>query len=355
VESRGAGLTAEADRLLGARVRVRAGTDLAFDHADTTYHAVTDDGLAGAPLATVMARRERIGAFAAGDWWATPRVRLAGAVRFDGIGDDARPSMDGRVWRSAWSPRLGATVRLGPMNDAPVSAFVQASRAFKAPTIDQLVDPRPFDDFQGGTLVLSNPRLRPQRAANLEAGVSRHGARTRFTAAVYRMAVEDEIDFDPATFRYANIGSSVHGGIELDARFLEGRAVSPRLSYAWTRVRLRGADAAGGQLKNIPEHTVRAGVTARLPGGVAMEMTGEAMAGRFLDDDGASPLESALLVDARLQRRFGRVRARLDATNLTGRSWEAVGYALPDFEGGVVPYVFPGMGRAVRAGLDVIF
>jgi outer membrane receptor protein involved in Fe transport len=232
---------------------------------------------------------------------------------------------------------------------------VQASRAFKAPTLDQLVDPRPFDDFQGGTLVISNPRLRPQRAVSLEAGLSRHGTRTRVTVAAYRIAVEDEIDFDPATFRYANIGSSVHGGLEADARLFEGHAVSPHLSYAWTRVRLRGADAAGGQLKNIPEHTLRAGVTALFPGGIAAEVTGETMAGRYLDDDGAFPLETALLVDARVQRTFGKLRARLDATNLTGRTWEAVGYALPDFEGGVVPYVFPGMGRAVRAGLDVIF
>jgi hypothetical protein len=40
---------------------------------------------------------------------------------------------------------------------------------------------------------------------------------------------------------------------------------------------------------------------------------------------------------------------------LISREWEAVGYALPDFDGRPVPYVFPGMGRGVRAGVDVLF
>jgi hypothetical protein len=78
------------------------------------------------------------------------------------------------------------------------------------------------------------------------------------------------------------------------------------------------------------------------------------MARRFLDDANQFPLQGAVLLDARVQRSFGRVRARIDATNLGGRDWEAVGYALPDLQGRPVPYVFPGAGRAVRAGLDFI-
>jgi len=58
---------------------------------------------------------------------------------------------------------VGATVQLGSLQ-APVSVFLQVSRAFKAPTVDQLADARPFPDFAGGTFVISNPLLAPQRA-----------------------------------------------------------------------------------------------------------------------------------------------------------------------------------------------
>ena len=44
-------------------------------------------------------------------------------------------------------------------------------------------------------------------------GATRRGARWRLVA--YRQILENEIDFDPATFRYGNIGRSRHEGIEL--------------------------------------------------------------------------------------------------------------------------------------------
>ena len=354
VDTRALGLTLEGERSVGTALRARAGADLARDRADSGYRAVDGEGQTGAAVAFVSAHRDRLGVFGAADWRVTPRVRLAAGLRWDGIADDAGPAYGGRAVRSAWSPRGGATVGLGRMAGAPLRAFVQASGAFKAPTLDQLLDPRPFPDFQGGTFTISNPRLQPQQAANLEAGISRHGTRARWDIALYRMTVKNEIDFDPAIFRYANIGRSVHRGLEAEIRILEGRRVAPHLSYAWTRVWRREA-TNGAQLKNVPEHTVRIGLTARLPGRVTADILGEAMARRFLDDDGAFPLQGAVLVDARVQRRFGRLRARVDATNLAGRDWEAVGYALPDFEGRLVPYVFPGAGRAVRAGVEVLF
>lgn len=355
VGTRAAGVTVEAERSSGTGLRARVGADLSRDRADVGYRPVDDEGLPGPPVAAVCARRLRLGVFGAGDWRLSPRVRLAAGLRWDGIADDAGEERGGRIVRSAWSPRAGMSVRLGRIDGAPLSGFVQASRAFKAPTLDQLVDPRPFPDFQGGTFTISNPRLDPQRAGNLEAGIARQGRHARWDIVLYRMAVDDEIDFDPATFRYANIGRSLHRGLEAGVRLFDGRRLAPHLSYAWTRVGLRDPALAGRQLKNVPEHILRLGVTARLPGAVAVEARGEWMARRFLDDGNEMPLRTAVLVDARVQREFGRLRARIDATNLMGREWEAVGYALPDFEGRPVPYVFPGTGRAVRAGVDVLF
>ena len=355
VDTRAVGVTLEAERSAGGRGRARIGVDVSRERAHTGYRAVDEDGVAGSSSGMVSARRERLGAFAAADWRVSRRVRLASGLRWDGIADDAGPELGGRLVRSAWSPRAGVSVRVGPDDGTPVSVFLQASRAFKAPTLDQLADPRPFPDFGGGTFTISNPRLEPQRAVNVEAGLSRHGARAWWDVVFYRMTVADEIDFDPATFRYANVGSSLHRGVEASVRLFQGRRLAPHLAYVWTRVGLRDPAAADRQLKNIPKHVLRAGLTARLPGAVTLEARGEWMGRRFLDDANAYPLRSAALVDGRVQRTFGRVRARIDATNLAARDWEAVGYALPDLEGRPVPYVFPGTGRAVRAGVDIAF
>jgi outer membrane receptor protein involved in Fe transport len=199
--------------------------------------------------------RLKFAGFVTGAWQPASRVRVSGAVRHDRITDN--DAVDGtRLRNDAWSARIGATVLAG----GSVVVFGQASRAFKAATLDQLFDPRLYPDFRGGGFTISNPRLSPQRATNVEVGV-RGGTTIRWDAVLYRMPVRNEIDFDARTFSYANIGRSLHRGLELSA---SGRAsfVRPSVSYSWSRVT---PDEDTHQLKNVPQHTLSAAATLVLP------------------------------------------------------------------------------------------
>ena len=352
LSTQSAGGSLEAERRVGLDHRLRAGVDLGRDWLDTSYRSVAETGVAGARTASASGRRDRAGLFASADWRAAARLRLTAGLRWDVIRDD---SGGGVAWNRAWSPRVGAALRLGARTGAPVSAFVQLSRAFKAATLDQLLDPRPFPDFRGGTFLVSNPGLTPQRASTVEAGLSQKRARGRWEVVAYRTAVADEIDFDPATFQYRNIGRSRHYGLEASVRLLDGAALSPHAAYAWTRVGARDEDRRGRQLKNIPEHRLRAGLDARLPGGLRAALRLAWSVGRWLDDANAFPLAAERVLDLRAWRTFGRLRVRLDALNLTDRRWEPLGVTVPDFTAGVSPYYWPAPGRAVRAGLDWTF
>ena len=358
VSTESAGGSWEAEKTFRARGReygLRAGLDVSRDWLDTDYSSVDAQGQRGARTAEASGRRDRFGAFVSGDWRASGRLRLAAGLRWDAIMDDAQSAASRRTRNTAWSPRAGATLQLGSRAGFPVSAFAQVSRAFKAATLDQLLDPRPFPDFRGGSFRISNLDLSPQRAATVEAGVSQKVSGGRWEAVVYRTAVEDEIDFDPATFRYRNIGSSLHYGLEASARFLEGKGISPHATYAWTRVEATQEGRRGLQLKHIPEHRLRAGIAARLPGAIRADVRLTWSARRWLDDANLFPLGDARVVDVRVERSFGRLRLRLDGLNLAGHEWEPIGSALPDFEGGVVPYYFPGPSRAARLGVEWAF
>jgi outer membrane cobalamin receptor len=210
--------------------QLQFGVDASVDRLDTSYRRVVATGSSGAETAELRGRRSQLAGYAA--YWmnAGDRATLHAGVRWDGLRYGADGA--GESSHQAWSPRLGATVAVGE----GVVLFGQASRAFKAPTLDQLYDPRPFPDFRGGTFVISAPTLRPQRASNLEGGIRQSVGRHRWEAVVYRMNVRDEIDFDPATFTYANIGRSTHEGAELDFALFRDSAVSFGGDYAWTRV-----------------------------------------------------------------------------------------------------------------------
>ena len=351
VTSRALGGSLEGERLFtifSRESRLRAGTELARESLDTDYRSVGDSGGRDARIASGGGRRNRLALFVTQDWRPSERVRVTGGIRWDRIADDFRGEA-GTV-HQAWSPRLGVNVRvLGPAE--PLSLFVQASRAFKAPTLDQLFDPHPFSDFQGGTFTISNSALLPQKAETIEAGLSRATRSSRYELVAYRTAVDDEIDFDPASFRYRNIGRSLHRGIEASGRYAVG-PLTPFLSYAWTRVEAREGEDRGRQLKNVPEHLVRAGVDASLPAGFTVEAVWTHLARRYLDDANRVPLGNASVVDLRVGRSFGPLRARLDLSNLTNTRYAQYGFALSDFSGGSVPFYYPAARFAARIGLE---
>jgi outer membrane receptor protein involved in Fe transport len=276
------------------------------------------------------------------------RTTVQGGVRWDMLRDDL--SERRAASHEAWSPRVGATVAVGH----GLTVFGQASRAFKAPTLDQLFDPRPFPDFQGGTFVISSSVLRPQRAGNLEGGIRQTTAKHRWEGVVYRMNVGDEIDFDPATFTYANIGRSVHEGIEFDAATFRSSPVSMGANYTWTRVAAESV-GAGAQLKNIPRHLLRPDVTIRTANGIVIHARYTLTAGAFADDGNAVRLGRRSTLDVRVAKKFPRVTARVDLLNITNDRYEEVGYVVPDFRGALVPYFYPAPGFTARAGVELIF
>ena len=255
--------------------------------------------------------------FVTREWRIAPRVRLVAGARYDMI-EDSFESQD--VSDRAFSPRIGASFDFGA-----VIAYLQLARAFKAPTLDQRFDQRPFP----GGFTISNPSLESQHANNLEAGV--RGA--NWEAVAYVMHVDDEIDFDVRTFRYGNIGSSRHRGIETSYR---GRLAS--FGYTWTRVQ---AEGSSHQLKNIAEHVVRAGLDfAHVHAGV------EYSANHWLDDENRFPLDDALLVDLRVTQTFRSLVAALEAHNVLDRRYAPLGFVL-----GNVPFSYPAAGRSIALTL----
>ena len=358
VETGALGGTLEAQktfRLSGRDARFAGGFDFARERLDSTYESVDDFGERGPEVAAASGRRVRAGVFLSAAWEPHGRVRVSAGGRWDSIRDDFGREAGGASSHEAWSPRAGASVRLGRLEAAPVSLFVQLSRAFKAPTLDQLFDPRPFSDFAGGTFRVSNPSLLPQRANTVEAGASRRDGRTSVELVLYTTDVEDEIDFDVAAFRYSNIGRTSHRGIEGAARLFENGPVSPFFSYSWNRTEPREGENRGRQLKNVPEHLFRPGLSVALPAGIRIEALATTLAGRFLDDANRIPLDDATVLDVRLEKRFRRLRAHADLLNVADREWEELGLALSDFSGGVVPYYYPAAGFAARVGFEWSF
>jgi outer membrane receptor protein involved in Fe transport len=310
---------------------VRAGTDLDRASLQSSYES----------LASIDVRRDQTAFFTTADWQPLARVRFSAGLRHDDIRDDLR---DDRRHQSATSPRLGATVHFGS-----VSAFVQLARAFKAPTLDQMFDPRPFPGPGGTSFTVSNPSLLPQRARNAEIGASRSTASSAWSVSAYRMNLTDEIDFDPTFFTYRNIGSSRHTGVEAMGELRTTPFVRPMLTYAWTRV--VSTDDPDHQLKNIPEHVAELFLRASLPRAIGATLEYRWEHGRFADDADLFPLPDVGIVNAKIDRTFGRMRVELEARNLLDEKYSYVASILNDFRGRPNVLEFPAPGRTARINM----
>jgi vitamin B12 transporter len=341
--------TFELERMLAAKPNsaLRIGVDVERQHLDTGYRNVRGGEPFGDVVASAVGSRLRSGAFASTSWMPAARVRLFGAIRWDRIDDSDFGRAAGGQVMQAWSPRAGVVVQPRWLRGA--SLFGQVSRAFKAPTLDQMFDPRPFPDFRGGTFTISNTLLTAQRAANFEAGLYGGGS-IRWSVLAYRMNVANEIDFDPRTFSYGNIGRSQHTGLEAEAQGPSSARVRPVATYTLSDVTAASADT---QLKNVPRHQVLVGATASLGWKLEMFASVRRAWGAFLDDENLVPIRSRSLVDIRVRRAIGNAVVFGDLLNATDQRYDEFGFVLEDFRGGRVGYVYPGPPRILRGGLTL--
>ena len=342
-EAQAAGIATPAGIPEGRRYALRGALDLRNERVSTAY---SDPGN-GAPTASERARRRRGALEFGGALLLAPGLELDASVRGDRV-DDRAASSPALERKQALSPRIGLVYDTAVAAGA-LELFAEVSRAFRVASLDQIYDPRPFAGPDGG-FTISNPALQPQKSRGFELGGRLAGEPFAARLVAYRQIVVDEIDFDPASFRYGNIGRSRHEGFELALSTRIERWGSLRASWARARVFAEG-ESKSGQLKNLPEDIVRLGWSARLPAAIELELTWGWLAGRFADDANTRPLADAHRLDLRLQRRFPAWRIALDLLNALDDDALELAFLLPGAEGGETLHGYAPAPRAVRLTL----
>ena len=338
IDSRELGTSLSMSRALGA-IELRAGFDGALQQFTADYFEADRS----AAIANGEAKRDLVAVYATAQVPLGSRMTLTAGARGDLLRD-----RDGVTSRraSAFSPRLALHVNAGAAN-----LYLAAGGGFKAPTLEQLFDTRPLRLF-GSSFVLANADLVPQRARTLEAGIARTSRFGRWQADAYLTRVTNEIDFDPLTFRYDNLRRSEHSGLELlfEPRVAANASLLPRLTYTWMRV--ASLDDRNAQLKNIPEHSATAMLTAPLPLKVSATALFAWNGSRWLDDANTIAAPDSQTLSLRLARAIGPLTGRVDALNLTDAHNAAAGFVLADMTGAQQPYAWPDARRSLRVSLE---
>ncbi|MDP2481360.1 MAG: TonB-dependent receptor [Candidatus Palauibacterales bacterium] len=289
------------------------------------------------------------------------RLRLVGGMRFDAVlPRDEAPAAEASRSFHQWSPRVGANLAYREDPASPGNVYLSWTRAFKAPTLDQLFDVRAIPTgAPGQTISISNGELRPERSTAVEAGVYQRlplggGPYAELSLSAYRQWLDDEIDFDLLTYRYGNIVASRHTGAELSARVVLSRRIEVTHAATLGRAVFRTSANRGHQLKNIPESAFTTTARIAVADPVSLTLTHRAMGRVWLDDENTQALSGSSRFDAAVRWRVGRLGARFSVRNIFDAEYGGYGYLLYDpFSNENVRMIRPGMGRAIDFRLDV--
>jgi vitamin B12 transporter len=244
--------------------------------------------------------------------------------------------------------RAGASVALA----AGLRAFGSAGSSYKAPLF--------FEQF-GGSFVIGNPDLDPERATSWDAGLEQAllGGRVRASATYFSQRFADLIQYtgvpaEPDGPNYVNIAGASADGVELEAR----ATLAPGLSFgaSYTHLRTEVTDAGtlpaddavfrlGGRLLRRPTHAIAFHGSARISRGVvsgAVRWVGERADAEFPAIRVTLPAHT--VVDLGGELGLPRVAPGLPAMVLTARVENLLAEAYQEVHG------FPARGRTVLVG-----
>ena len=298
---------------------------------DTQYQD-WDGSQAGAMLADGRGARATQSAFGGARLELSHVLTLRGGVRGDWLDvrydDHLGTGSQTQRTLSAMSPFAALSAR----GAGGVSGYLSYGGAFHAPTLRQLFDPRPFvvgfDPLTGPVVItISNGLIDPQRSENLELGLRVDTPDGRaLSLTLYDMRVRDEIDFDNANFRYANLGESLHRGALATVITPLVAGWDLRLDGAITPTTIRGGDLDGNQINGVPQGQGAARLGWSPAKTLGFDATARWVGRQWLDEANQHPLGDYAVLDLGASAAVSRVRVALRIGNLFDRRFADTGY-----------------------------
>ncbi|MBM4166456.1 MAG: TonB-dependent receptor [Ignavibacteria bacterium] len=309
--------------------------------------------------------RTHFGIYAHDELSFSSSLKMNVGFRFDNFSDKYEV-LSQSTTNSAYSPKIGLNYLYANVTENGVHAYsgnvyINASRAFKVPTLDQLFDERPYPNpnpFGPSSVTISNLNLKPQYGWNYEIGLYQRGKIVdnvlygELHTSAYQQQMKDEIDYDAAKFKYDNISQTKHFGIENGLKLHWLPNVVTFANYTYTSVTFDGGTNSGKQLRSIPKHTASAGITYKHLSNIAGTLTWNYFGKRYIDDGNTISLASSNEINVRLSYTQKIYRLYIDVDNMFNATYSDLAFQLPADQTTVF---YPHAPREIRVGIETTF
>jgi outer membrane cobalamin receptor len=347
-------IRAQSDRL-ATTTKFVTGVEVSHAGYESSYRSPET----GEELSSSSGNRLALALYTEGQYELAARLRASLGARYDRVTPSATlEDRDEDARFSALSGRLGINYAYRDGVDDSGNLYLVASTSFKTPTLDQLYDSRRTPVGDDAFITISNPSLEPQRAREIEAGVFQRlpigRSSLEVSLSAYLRDLEDEIDFDLATFRYGNIKRSRHEALELLTLGHLWRDIVVRNALTFGRAVFRAGPYQGNQLKNLPRFSTQTALSVPLRPDVILTFAHSATSRSWLDDENTAQVLGVHLFDAGLRLVGGPFEGSIRVENLANKRGAGFGFLLFDPSSMQnVPMLYPVGGRTIRVALKV--
>ncbi len=241
---------------------------------------------------------QNVSAFATAQVQLSPRIRVSGSGRIDGIRfslDDHIPgneTLSGDRSFSAFSPSLGLTYEW-----ESVQLYTNASTAFETPTTTELVN-----QPTGGAGL--NDNVGAQKTRGVELGMRGKKGAASFDVAAFSMQITDRLlpfqDEDGRTY-YRNAGRNTHRGIEIGLNHALGSASAFQMAYTgsdfvFSDTQLSTTALGGNRIPGIPVHHIQAALSS-MYSGFTGELSVEWVSDMYSDNENETSNDGYVVLD----------------------------------------------------------
>lgn len=192
---------------------------------------------------------------------------------------------------------FGANANLG-LADGKTRLRVAFGQGFRTPSLYQL-----YDSFSG------NAALAPERSDSFDVGIDRNFAagHGQVSLTLFSRTTRNQIDFDMATFRYANIARTRAQGAEIEVTLspAEGFDIGLAWSLVDTRDRSPGSPSYDRHLSRRPVHGINLSLDKQWSFGLAAGATFRLSSDAVDPTAPSGELDGYVLLDLRASYRIG--------------------------------------------------
>jgi iron complex outermembrane receptor protein len=205
----------------------------------------------------------------------------------------------------------------------------RVGRSFRIATVDEI-----YSQFGGPVFDPEVAFLEPQTSRDSEVGLEWLNSSVKFRGALYRMELENEIQFNPVTFENINLDPTRRYGAEFELEWKPWAAVQLGASYAYTVAQFTEGSQGGTNLEGksvplVPRHRATAWVGKSWSRATSLIGEVRYVGEQFFDNDQTNSFVEQMpaytVIDLRMSHRVGRLRLSASIENLTGREYFTYG------------------------------